>query len=609
MRFAIPFLALIFFVPRGFSEEPAPVKIPRANGPPTIPDVAADEVIGFTLYTVNKGVLKLTAQLYPLKEGAKREVTLFTSRKGGRFIETAKAKVNPEGWMATFRVEGWDAAQEAKYVVKHAGGSSYEGLVRRDPVGKNEIVVASLSCNSNADRGPREDVVRNLKAQDPDLLFFAGDQVYDHVNHTAAWLNFGKQFGELMRDRPTITIPDDHDVGQPNLWGEGGKKSLRKDGADGGYTKSADYVKMVQRAQTSHLPDPYDPTPIKQGIGTYYTSMTLGGISFAIIEDRKFKTGPYGLVPEQGPRPDHINDPDYDRSTVDLPEARLLGERQLKFLREWSQDWKGAEMKAVLSQTPFAGGAHLHGKSAKRLLADLDSNGWPQAGRKRALHEIRRGFAIHLAGDQHLATVIHQGTQAWEDCGISFCSPGVMNFYPRWWWPEEAATPGGDVVSSDLEFTGRHYDGFGNKLTMHAYANPIAGNQNGAGYALVRFRKAERTMVRECWGRDVDVTAPDAKQFDGWPLTFTQAQQYGREARWYLPELLITGREDAVVQVIDEALGEPVYTIRINGNAFRPGVFREATYTIRIGEGRKIKEFTGIQSVGEIDDQVIDVKL
>jgi hypothetical protein len=48
-------------------------------------------------------------------------------------------------------------------------------------------------------------------------------------------------------------------------------------------------------------------------------------------------------------------------------------------------------------------------------LADLDSNGWPQSGRARALKEIRRCFALHIAGDQHLATVIHHGVNSWED--------------------------------------------------------------------------------------------------------------------------------------------------------------------------------------------------
>ena len=40
-----------------------------------------------------------------------------------------------------------------------------------------------------------------------------------------------------------------------------------------------------------------------------------------------------------GPRPDHINDPAYDRKSVDVPGLKLLGDRQLKFLHDWGQNW------------------------------------------------------------------------------------------------------------------------------------------------------------------------------------------------------------------------------------------------------------------------------
>ena len=75
------------------------------------------------------------------------------------------------------------------------------------------------------------------------------------------------------------------------------------------------------------MPDPFDATPIERGIGVYYTNLLLGGIDFAILEDRKFKSGPQGKIPKMGPRPDHINDPAYDRASVDLPELKLLGDR------------------------------------------------------------------------------------------------------------------------------------------------------------------------------------------------------------------------------------------------------------------------------------------
>jgi hypothetical protein len=123
--------------------------------------------------------------------------------------------------------------------------------------------------------------------------------------------------------------------------------------ADGGYRYPVEYVNQVQRQQSWHLPDPVDPTPVERGITVYFTRLTVGGVNFAILEDRKFKSGPAGKIPQLGP--DHINDPTYDPKSIDLPGLQLLGERQEQFLHEWSQDWTGAEMKAVLLQTAFAG--------------------------------------------------------------------------------------------------------------------------------------------------------------------------------------------------------------------------------------------------------------
>ncbi len=582
--------------PQGDQQGPEPIRIERKGGRPTIPDVPRDQVIGFALYTVQDGVLKMSAQLYPLKENEPREVWLEIRRSGGPWKKVATSPVDEKGWLAVFRIESWDDSRDYDYRVVHAGGSTFEGRIRKNPIDKDEIVVAAFTGNSNSDRGPRDDIVANVKAQDPDLLFFSGDQSYDHRHHTAAWLLFGRQFKEILRDRPVITIPDDHDVGQGNLWGEGGKVSHLPGGADGGYIMPADYVNMVQRAQTSHLPDPYDPRPIQQGITVYYTRLNVGGIDFAIIEDRKWKTGPAGLVPQMGPRPDHINDPDFDRQAVDLPEARLLGARQLKFLNRWGQDWSGVQMKAVLSQTIFAGGAHIHGGARSRLVADLDSNGWPQSGRARALRALRRCFAVHIAGDQHLATVIHHGINEWEDAGYSFCVPSIVNYYGRWWWPLDP--PMNHDASNPLPFTGRYYDGFRNKLTMHAYANPTPRNFNAAGYGLIRFKKSTRTITFECWPRHIDVTSREAKQFPGWPITVRQQDNYSRRPKGHLPPV-VSDVADPVVQVIDEYLNEVVYTIRISGKRFRPPVFREASFTVRIGEGDRIRTYRHLEPLVE----------
>ena len=576
------------------------------DDPLTIPEYTKDEVICFALYTVSEGVLKLTAQLYPLEADDPRTVRLEI-KENGAWKQIAETKVIDAGWTAPFRVASWDETKQVAYRVAHGEGAFFEGIIRKNPVDKDEIVVAAFTGNSvlsqHGGNIPKDDIVENLLKEKPDLLFFSGDQVYDHKRHLEAWLKFGRDFGQLIAQFPTITIPDDHDVGQANIWGAGGKKAKTQAGPGGGYFMPVDYVEEVHRAQTSHLPDPYDPRPIDRGISVYFTNLKWGGIGFAIIEDRKFKSGPEGLVPKAGPRPDHINDPNYDPKTVDVPGAVLLGERQLAFLDDWGTDWKDEEMKVVLSQTIFAGGAHIHGNADNRLHADMDSNGWPQTGRNKAIAAIRRSYSLMLAGDQHLATIFHHGIDDFGDSGFSFCVPSIANLYLRWWSPLE---PGKNRLPGAPDYTGELLDGFDNKLTVYAVANPTPEENKdklttrAAGFGIVRFNKRDRTITMECWPRNTDITGPDTEQYPGWPLTIHQEDNYGRKAFGYLPTLDIIGQEDAVVQVVHEAGGEIVYTLRINGNTFTPKVFEAGSYTVYVGEGagRKKLEHLGVQPDG-----------
>lgn len=479
--------------------------------------VSRDSVVAFGLYTVHHKTLKLTAQLYPLYAEETREVRLEIEQKG-KWKEIQRQNVNELGWSALFRVTEWDDTKDIKYRILHGKNASFEGLIRKDPVHKKEITVAALSCNSNQDRGMRENYVRNINHQDPDLMFFAGDQSYDHKEHTAAWLKFGLQFRETFRNRPCITIPDDHDIGQGNLWGENGKVSTFPGSADGGYTYHSEYVKMVERCQTAHLPDPYDATPVEQGIGVYYTSLMIGGIDFAILEDRKFKSGPKGKIPKQGPRPDHIRNPKYDPTSVDQPGLKLLGDRQLDFLNHWSET-NTNNIKVVLSQTGFCGGAHIHGKKENRLHADMDSNGWPQTGRNKALELIQKANAVHIAGDQHLATVIQHGITEFRDGPWAFVVPAMVNnYYSRWWWPEDEKAGNNPNPNTTLPWTGDYLDGFNNKISVMAYVNP-ENTSRGGGYGFIRFNKTKKETTFECWARDADVTKANAAQFEGWPIT------------------------------------------------------------------------------------------
>ena len=502
----------------------------QAKGCPFPLDVARDDVIAFAIYTVDvsprdkTATLKMTAQLFPLKPGEAMEARLEIDTGDG-WQEVAQSDVAYPGWDTHFRVDNWDATRTTAYRVRHGESATFTGSIRRDPTDKERITVGVMSCNSSRTPGSRDTLVSSLRESDPDLLFFAGDQTYRHTQHTVGWIEFGLQFRDVLRDRPAVTIPDDHDVGHPNLWGAGGKRAMEKNGSDGGFYYPAAYVNMVQRQQCWHLPDPVDPEPVDQNISVYFTRLVVGGVDFAILEDRKFKTGPLGTIPQLGPRPDHITDPSYDRSAIDLPDLELLGTRQLTWLARWADDHEGVRAKGVLSQTAFCGAVHLHGDPSNRLLADLDCNGWPQSGRKAALRLIKQAGAVHLCGDQHLAVVVQHGIDGYRDGPWAFTSPALVNtIYGRWWHPEDEQPGTNPIAGSPLPWTGDYEDGLGNKITMVAYANPedrTDETKRADGYGVAVWDFPHEAVEFHCYPRFPRRVAGVPQEFPGWPVMVT----------------------------------------------------------------------------------------
>jgi hypothetical protein len=390
---------------------------------------------------------------------------------------------------------------------------------------------------------------------------------------------------------------------------------------------------MVERTQTSHLPDPYDPSPIENNIGVYYTSVLYGGIDFAVLEDRKFKSPPAKILPDASIVNGFSQLENFDATRADRSDAILLGSRQLEFLEDWAEDWEETYMKVSLSQTIFAN-VSTYPDSFKTdagtprlkplpqgiipkdysLAKDMDSNGWPQSGRNRALEQLRKGFAFMIAGDQHLGSVVHHGIDDWEDAGISFCVPSVANVWPRRWFPPN---PGLNHDPEKPDYTGRYFDGFGNRITVHAVSNPYQSGiypeelyDRAPGYGIVKFNKKDQIITIECWPRNVDPSNPDARQYPGWPMELNLEDNYGENATLRLPTLSLSNLEHPpVIQLIDERTDEIIYTVRAKSFEYTPKVLRPGVYTIRIGEPGtlKIKEINGISAFSQNQSDTLEI--
>ena len=560
-------------------------------------------------------VLKMTAQMPPLGEMDLATVR-FERKLNDKWTPLGTSVIHPDARTATFRFPRWPADRDVPYrlvyLLRDRDGKEtphhWEGTVRKDPVGKNPLVFAGMTCQYHY-AFPYTPLVENLTAKDPDLLYFSGDQIYEAnghygiirtpadrsiLNYLRKWYLFGWAFGDLMRDRPTLCTPDDHDVFQGNLWGDGGHATTMRDHNAGGYAQPVAMVQVVHRTNTAHHPDFFNPRPIDQGIDVYYGDMVYGRVSFAVVSDRMFKSGPRDTVSEWEGRPDHLKNPGYDVSKLDKPGLTLLGDRQLTFLNRWVEDWRGADMKLFLSQTLFANAATHHGRHDAYLEADLDSCGWPQSGRNRAIAVIRKGFALHVCGDQHLTTLIHHGIETQRDGFWSFCTPAIAVGYQRWWRPDEMGRPHTHRPAHGLPDTGEYIDGFGNRIFVQAVGNPEGSRDpnryaqaqlRASGFALVRIDRKARTYACEAYRflADPEEDGPDA-QFPGFPFVIEQRENYGRKPAGFLPDVSFEGLKNPVVKVYDEATDELIYALRVQGERFTPWVYHAGSYRVRIGD-------------------------
>lgn len=525
--------------------------------------------IAGTMYSQSAGVLKLTTQLLPVgDENGRLRLNYRPFEEDATWRKGPTATVE-SGYVARFRVEEWDATRDWEYLVTYRDSTGvvghYRGRIRAEPSGEN-LTIALFSCvaasarrldSGSSSRGrfdkgrlgrytpenlyfPHESLVSNAGAHDPDLLVFAGDQLYQSsptraskspnpdLDYLYKWYLWVWAFRDLTRSIPSITLVDDHDVYQSNLWGARGRRdephpyedAIRRGQreqniAEGGYVCTPSFVKQVQRVQCGHNPDPYSIRSIAFGIPVYYTDFVYGGVNFALLEDRKFKSPPPARA-----------DPNES--------LELLGEQQERFLSDWAERIPRNGPAICLTQTCFAA---AHTGPGGRPERDYDANGYPASGRNRAIRLLRDANALVLSGDQHLATLIRHGVDQHTDGIVQFNGPAGGTTFQRWFEPKPPL-PNGTGHPNTGDFT----DAFGNKLRVLAVANPTVSYatfrrfQQGhhlyrrqhkrEGYGIVHVDRDAEEFVIECWPWDEDPLADEASQYTGWPyrLPFSEVR-------------------------------------------------------------------------------------
>ena len=466
----------------------------------------------WTQYSLSDNQLRLQTQFAPLgtKPNYKAELWMADVEGKPQWSKVATEPMDKLSRTVRFTINDWPSDSDKRYQVRfrwRGKNHVWDGRVRREPTVDEPFKLGCFSCD-NGYLFPIPTMVQQVKRQNPDMVFFAGDQIYESyggfgtnrtddtetamVDYLRKFYQFGWTWRDVLRDRPSVILPDDHDVFQGNLWGHGGRKlpaSEKKNAWTlGGYIMPGDWVNAVEKTNVGHLPDPAVDMTLPIGIKPYFTSMNYGGVGFAILEDRKFKTGPMSL-------------PEAERK--DGQGASLLGKEQEAFLKEWADDWPGHQMKCALSQTIFCTAATHTNHTLKRTRTYFDSGAWPKAARNRAVRVLGDCNALAIHGDQHLGVLLRHGVDDFDDAGYAFMVPGTANGFPRAWWP--GVNKG--VPQPGQDFTGKFHDDAGHPIHVLAVGNPepgsnllpkseapmVIGYRKGSGYGMVEFDRINKT--------------------------------------------------------------------------------------------------------------------
>lgn len=117
------------------------------------------------------------------------------------------------------------------------------------------------------------------------------------------------------------------------------------------------------------------------------------------------------------------------------------------------------------------------------------------------------------------------GTNAHDDAAWWIATPAIANLWPRRWFPNH---PGQQARPDAPPYTGRFLDGFANKVTIHAVANPFETGRHpprlysrAVGYTILKLKRNTGHITLENWPyyASPHQAAPDNTPYPGWPIT------------------------------------------------------------------------------------------
>lgn len=363
-------------------------------------------IIAGVIYTLHKGILRMTILFPPLFPQEGRNVTVSLKDNTSNVEKTGFCEISENTWHCPVQMDNVDSARDYFYEVSYQIDPNdsvntsivYPGIIPRQV---DFPRIAALSCFGEDDTKDKDELVDAILEAKPDLLVLQGDQTYMDVLGYG-FLELIYTMSNITRSIPTLVQLDDHDYGQGNLIGA----DWEGETSGAGFSRPPCIVNSLQNLAIGHMPAPALVQLLDNGIESHYTSYRYGSVDFALLEARKFKS--------------------FDSSV-----GSLLGIEQEGWLENWCNS-SNAPLKVMLSQTPFASlatnitlpGPVWKGRLGPIRMSDTrDSNAFPPAGRQRFMEIASQCSPLIISGDQHLGIAV-----TYENYGISECaSPAAIN--------------------------------------------------------------------------------------------------------------------------------------------------------------------------------------
>lgn len=207
--------------------------------------------------------------------------------------------------------------------------------------------------------------------------------------------------------------------------------------------------------------------------------------------------------------------------------ANPLGESQQAFFTAWTRDWPArVSLKLAFSARNWQTSSLP--ESASRGAEPLDL-GWP-----RVIQTLRQGLALHVVAPQGAAGLQPYRLQPSDDANVAFLSPGL----------------------------------------------PTTGTP-GAAWGLIRIDPQAHTYTLSAFALP-DSLSVEPEPLPDWPLVLHQRDQVGRAPVAWLPPLSVSTEHLPVVQVVQQATQQVVYTRRLSQRQIILPVYAPGRYRLRI---------------------------